>query len=96
MTASLLQPDVWHFEVASWPERIFNGRYPRSAPRDERKSIPPGYATELQTVMSALNDMKQERVEWDCGTTGIGVVIGDSLMFERGDPAPSDPHMSHI
>ena len=96
LTASLLQPDVWHFEVAPWPERIFNGRYPRSAPEDERKPIPPGYATELQTVMNVLNDMKQERVEWDCGTTGIGVVIGDSLMFERGDPAPSDEHMSHI
>lgn len=96
LTASLLQPDVWHFEVAPWPERIFNGRYPKSAPRDGRKSIPPGYATELQTVMNALNDMKQARVEWDCGTTGIGVMIGDSLMFERGDPAPSDEHMSHI
>jgi hypothetical protein len=96
LTASLLQPDVWNFEVAPWPERIFNGRYPRSAPPDERKSIPPGYATELQTVMNALNDLKQNRVEWDCGTTGIGVVIGDSLMFERGDPAPSDENMSHI
>lgn len=96
LTASLLQPDVWHFEVAPWPERIFNGRYPRSAPREERKSIPQSYAAELQTVMNALNDMKQDRAEWDCGTTGIGVLIGDSLMFERGDPAPSDEHMSHI
>jgi hypothetical protein len=96
LTASLLQPEVSHFEVAPWPERIFNGRYPRSAPSEERKSIPPGYATELQTIMNALNDLKQDRVEWDCGTTGIGVVIGDSLMFERGDPAPSDEHMSHI
>ena len=96
LTASLLQPDVWQFEVAPWPERIFNGRYPKSAPRADRKAIPPGYATELQTVMNALNDLKQERVAWDCGTTGIGVLISDSLMFERGDPAPSDEHMSHI
>jgi hypothetical protein len=96
LTASLLQPEVSHFEVAPWPERIFNGRYPKSAPREDRKTIPPGYATELQTVMNALNDLKQDRVEWDCGTTGIGVVIGDSLMFERGAPAPSDEHMSHI
>ncbi|MFO1513145.1 MAG: hypothetical protein U1F83_09570 [Verrucomicrobiota bacterium] len=29
LTASLFQPDVWQFEVAPWPERIFNGRYPR-------------------------------------------------------------------
>jgi len=96
LTASLLQPEVWNFEVAPWPERIFNGRYPSSAPRAERRSIPPAYATELQTVMNALNDLKQDAVQWDCGTMGIGVVIGDSLMFERGDPAPSDEHMSHI
>ena len=96
LTASLLQPQVWNFEVAPWPERIFNGRYPRSAPPDQRQAIPPGYATELQTVLNALNDFKQDDVRWDCGTTGLGVVIGDSLMFERGDPAPSDEHMSHI
>ena len=96
MVASLLQPEVWQFEVAPWPERIFGGRYPKSAKREDRKSIPPAYATELQTVMNALNDMKQERVEWDCGTTGVGVFVGDSLMFQRGNPTPSHPDMSHF
>lgn len=96
LVASLLQPDVWQFEVAPWPERIFNGRYPRSARQGERKYIPPAYATELQTVMNALNDMKQERVEWDCGTTGLGVIVSDSLMFQRGSPTPSEKHLSHV
>jgi hypothetical protein len=96
LTASLLQPDVWHFEVAPWPERIFGKKYPRSAPRDERKSIPPAYATELQTVMNTLNDMNQKPVSWSCGTTGIGLLISDSLMFERGDPISSDHDLSHI
>ncbi|MGO8701148.1 MAG: hypothetical protein ACLQVY_25940 [Limisphaerales bacterium] len=96
LTASLLQPEVWQFEVAPWPERIFNGRYPRSAPREERKPIPPAYATELQTVMNALNDMKQQRVEWDCGTTGIGLLVSDSLMFQRGEPRPGDPALSQV
>ncbi|HZM01797.1 MAG TPA: hypothetical protein VFC44_02135 [Candidatus Saccharimonadales bacterium] len=40
--------------------------------------------------------MKQERIEWDCGTTGVGVLVSDSLMFQRGDPTPSDPHLSQI
>jgi hypothetical protein len=62
----------------------------------DRKTIPPGYATELQTVMNALNDMKQERVKWDCATTGIGVVASDSLMFQRGEPTPSDPHLGNF
>jgi hypothetical protein len=96
MVASLLQPDVWRFEVAPWPERVFGGCYPAKARPEERKPMPPEYATEVQTVMNALNDMKQRRVEWDCGTTGIGLVISDSLMFERGDPTPSDPHLSHF
>jgi hypothetical protein len=96
LTASLLQPDVWQYEVAPWPERIFNGRYPRSADREDRKTIPPGYATELQTVFSALNDMKQPRVEWDCGTTGIGMLASDSMMFQRGEPTPSDPHLGNF
>ena len=96
LVASLFQPEVSQYEVAPWPERIFNGRYPRSVPFDERKPIPAGYATELQTAFNALNDMNQKRVEWDCGTTGIGVLIGDSLMFERGQPTPSDANMSQI
>ena len=28
LTASLLWPQVWRFEVMPWPERIFHGRYP--------------------------------------------------------------------
>jgi hypothetical protein len=96
MVASLFQPEVWQFEVAPWPERVFGGRYPRSAKREDRKPMPPAYATEVQTVINALNDMDQKRVTWDCGTTGIGVIISDSLMFERGDPEPSDPSLSHL
>jgi len=94
VVASLLQPQVWRFEVAPWPERVFAGRYPRRGP--DRRPIPPAYATELQTVMNTLNDMRQPHVEWDCGTTGIGVLVSDSLMFQRGEPAASDPHLSNF
>ncbi len=96
MVASLLQPDIWRFEVAPWPERVFGGRYPAKARPEERQPIPPAYATELQTVMNALNDLDQRRVEWDCGTTGIGLILSDSLMFERGQPDEGDPHLSHF
>lgn len=96
LVASLFQPEVWQYEVAPWPERIFRGTYPRQGKPTEREAIPPAYATELQTVMNALNDMNQSRVEWDCGTTGLGVVVSDSLMFQRGDPTPGDPHLSHV
>jgi hypothetical protein len=96
LTASLFQPEVFKYEVAPWPERVFDGRYPRSTPPEDRQPIPPAYATELQTVFNALNDMKQCRVEWDCGTTGVGVLVSDSLMFERGKPTPSDPYLGNV
>ena len=76
MTASPFQPEVWQFEVAPWPERIFNGRYPRSA-KPEDKPFRPPTPLRLQTVMNTLNDLKQDHIEWDCGTTGIGVVASD-------------------
>jgi hypothetical protein len=96
LVASLFQPDVAQYEVAPWPERIFGGKYPHTAKPQDRKSIPPEYATELQTVMNTLNDMKQNRVEWDCGTAGLGVFVSDSLMFQRGHPFSSDEHLSHF
>lgn len=94
LVASLFQPEVWQYEVAPWPERVFNGKYPRRSP--DAKTISTEYGTELQVVFNALNDMKQERVEWDCGTTGIGVLVSDSLMFERGQPQGSEGNMAHF
>ena len=32
LVASLLQPEVWRFEVMPWPERVFNGQYPAAEP----------------------------------------------------------------
>ncbi|MGH7971846.1 MAG: hypothetical protein ACREIC_24295, partial [Limisphaerales bacterium] len=96
LTASLLQPEVWRYEVAPWPERVFAGRYPSGLPRDQRQPIPPAYATELQVVINALNDMNQSKASWDCGTGGLGVLVSDSLMFERGEPNGSDAHLSQF
>ena len=96
LVASLLQPDVWQYEVAPWPERVFGWKYPRNARPQDRKAIPPEYASELQVVMQALTDMKQTEVRWDCGTRGLGVLISDSMMFQREQPTPSDPNMAQF
>ena len=100
LTASLLWPQVWRYEVMPWPERIFRGKYPtvdkarrKRGERVAREPIPPAYATELMTVITALNDMEQAEIAWDCGTRGIGVVVSDTMMFQRGDPSPSDEHL---
>lgn len=96
LVASLLQPDVSQYEVSPWPERVFGGKYPRNVKPEERKPIPPDYASELQVVWQALTQMKQADVRWDCGTRGIGVLISDSLMFQREQPTPSDADLGHF
>ena len=97
--ASLFFPDVWRFEVMPWPSRIFSGRYPSvdikergSHPAQETEGIPADYATEVLTVINALNDMKQDQIAWDSGTQGVGILVSDTMMFQRGEPAPSDPN----
>ena len=95
LTASLLQPEVWRYEIMPWPERIFNGKYP-AADSPDRVGISKAYETELQAVISALGDMKQpqESIKWEsCGTQGVGVLVSDTMMFQRGDPNPSDSHL---
>jgi hypothetical protein len=56
--------------------------------------IPPAYATELQSVIAALGDMKQSDVRWQiAGTRNVGILVSDTMMFERTDPQPSDPYL---
>jgi hypothetical protein len=119
LTASLLQPDVWHYEIMPWPDRIFNGRYParsvaetrpvqqqEQAPTGtglggfgransvERVPIPKPYETELQVVIRALGEMKQSGVRWEnAGTGNTGVLVSDTMMFQRADPNPSDANL---
>lgn len=96
LIASLLQPDVSQYEVMPWPERVFNGTYPSEADPKVRVGIPGPYASELQVVINALKDMKQSSIRWDSGSPGIGVIVSDSLMFERGGPSASDQQMGHV
>lgn len=117
LTASLLQPEVWRYEIMPWPERVFNSKHPIRPVVTNKKSIqeleqtpvgtglggfgpeanvekvgiPKAYETELQSVITALGDMKQKDVRWqEAGTEGVGILVSDTMMFERADPFPSD------
>ncbi len=100
LVASLLQPEVWHYEVMPWPERVFQGKYPPNdaalkQPEEsrERIGIPHEYETELQAVFHALGEMKQPEsaIRWEkSGMQGVGVLVSDTIMFQRADPNPSD------
>ncbi|MBT6147426.1 MAG: hypothetical protein HOH74_18460 [Gemmatimonadetes bacterium] len=66
-------------------------------PTDQRSAIPESYATELQVVFNALADMHWPGdTQWLHGQSGVGVAIADSLMFQRGEPEPSDADMSSL
>ena len=119
LTASLLEPEVWRYEVMPWPTRVFTGLHPGKAldaqkyapelnrtPTGAERSgparkpdvpmvrIPQAYETELQTVISALGDMKQADVRWEvAGTRNVGVLVSDTMMFERAAPQASDPYL---
>ena len=94
--ASLMFPEVHRFEVMPWPSRIFRGTYPKvdlDTASGEREGIPAEYATEILAVINALNDMDQEEAVYDAGTPGIGVLISDTIMFQRSEPHPSDTYL---
>lgn len=98
VVASLLWPEVSRFEVMPWPNRIFQGTYPRTdlAGKDTREGIPADYATEVLVVINALNDMNQTDIKLDMGMQGVGVIVSDTLMFQRANPTPSDHALSHF
>src|SRR5207244_8598371 len=86
-----LEREVWRYEIMPWPDRIFTRKYPARVPESERKAIPKAYETELQAVIHALGEMKQSDVRWlHAGTRGAGVLVSDTMMFQRADPSPSD------
>ncbi len=93
LTASLLQPEVWRYEIMPWPDRVFNSRHPLRG-NGERAGIPKPYETELQTVIGALGQMRQADVRWEnAGTMNTGVLVSDTMMFQRADPSPSDANL---
>lgn len=94
LTASLFQPEVWRYEIMPWPDRVFNSKHPASRSTADRVGIPAPYETELQTVITALGEMKQSSVRWEtAGTANTGVLVSDTMMFQRADPNPSDTNL---
>ncbi|MBS1567462.1 MAG: hypothetical protein JST39_23970 [Bacteroidetes bacterium] len=95
-TAQLLYPTVADYEVMPWPERIYTHRY-RVAHSDTSVLIPRYYSTQMQIMINVLNDIKtsHNRVS---GPPGIGVLMGNSLMFQRfpTHEGYSDPAFSNF
>ncbi len=104
LVASLLQPEVSSYEILPWPDRIFGPRALRPStepteanPKPDRTFIPAAYETELQTVFHALGQMHDQPARWQLsGTQGVGILISDTLMFQRARPLASDADLGNF
>lgn len=83
LVASLLHDKVHHFEVCPWPNRVYNGKYPRNS--ENPLPIPQTYAMELNIITNALRDMNQTDVVVEGNACKIGVMMADSAMYQRMD-----------
>ncbi len=81
-TAQLLYPMIADYEVMPWPNRIYQGLYRTSANSDKKERIPRFYSTQMQVMINTLNKMplSENKVS---GSQGIGVLMSNSLMFQR-------------
>jgi hypothetical protein len=81
-TAQLLYPMIADYEVMPWPDRIYEGLYRTSAGSDKKERIPRFYSTQMQVMINTLNNMplSENKVS---GSQGIGVLMANSLMFQR-------------
>jgi hypothetical protein len=80
--AQLLYPMIADYEVMPWPDRIYEGYYRTSANSDKKERIPRFYSTQMQVMINTLNNMplSENKVS---GSQGIGVLMANSLMFQR-------------
>lgn len=95
-TAELMYPTVNNYEVMPWPNRIYLGKF-RLANREEPQPISPAYATQVQVMINALNDMPASTNQVN-GSKGIAVLLGNSMMFQRFPVHKSyeDPQLSNF
>lgn len=95
LLASLLYSDVIDFEVMPWPRRIFCTEYPKhDTSSTEKESIPKWYAEEVLRINNTLNDMEQMDVIMDSSHLSLGIVVSNSMMYERLPELNDDPELS--
>ena len=97
LIASLLNPEVWHYEVCPWPGRVFEGKYPRIQPdgmhydvtsraTQEARTIPDSYRTFLSGMFQLLGDMDQKTWHFEGMQESVGLFMSDTGLFQRTYP----------
>ena len=95
-TAELFYPTVDNYEVMPWPHRIYLGKF-KVEGTDEKQPIAPEFATRMQVMVNALQQMPKSSNKIN-GSHGIGVLVGNSMMFQRFPTHDSyeDPQLSNF
>ncbi len=96
-TAQLMYPAMANYEIMPWPERIYEGLYRTSPTSDKKERIPRHYSTQMQVMINTLNNMPVTQTEVS-GSRGIGVLMANSLMFQRfpAHAGYDDPQLSNF
>lgn len=95
LIAALLATDSWRYEPAPWPERILRGHRPRAA-GEPMGPMPADDASVWLTVTNALHEMRHEAVRREDAGPRFGVLVSDTVMYQRGEPAASDPDLGFL
>ncbi|HMR82622.1 MAG TPA: hypothetical protein PKE30_05805, partial [Niabella sp.] len=79
-----------------WPNRIYMGKF-KLENSDERQPISPAYATQMQIMINALNEIPVSGNKVS-GSHGIGVLVSNSMMFQRfpTHAGYEDPQLSNF
>ncbi|HEV7621283.1 MAG TPA: hypothetical protein VGO09_06105 [Flavisolibacter sp.] len=95
-TAELMYPTVDNYEVMPWPNRIYLGKF-KLQNSEEKQPISPAYATQMQVMINALNEMPKSTNRLN-GSKGIGILVGNSMMFQRFPTHKNyeDPQLSNF
>ncbi|MBE5776720.1 MAG: hypothetical protein E7326_04380 [Clostridiales bacterium] len=96
VVASLLHPEVHHFEAVTWPNRVMTGIYPKrprakigfapGASMTGAKPIPRDYATLICTMVQLLGDMDQKDARFDADLPRVGIFMADTGLYQRTFP----------
>lgn len=94
-TAQLLFPNINDYEVMPWPDRIYERKYPVSDDSEEKTTIPRRYATQMQVMVNALNEMPKSENHVS-GSQGISVLMSNSVMFHQPFIGDGDPYLANF
>lgn len=85
-TAQLMYPQIDQYEIMPWPSRIYEKLYPVSPGSSEKSRIPADFASMMQVMTNALQQMpKGSEIP-----SRYAVLMSNSLMFQNEDPYLSD------